>query len=107
MAEAQHPLHLANALDVLRVELAEAMCGEEAAYTLSLLRLELGFATGQGRAWALERGLRFDFPEPRGDCNAFECVLMLQRLATALRGLAARSAERPMNDNAWPEDENA
>jgi hypothetical protein len=94
-----HPLHFANALEVLRVELEEELTGTDAELALSVLRLELTFVTGQARAWAAKHGVPFDFPEPDAECSAKECMLLLRGLAVALRELAARAAPPATNDN--------
>jgi hypothetical protein len=64
---------LANALEVLRAELEDELKGNDAELALSLLRLELMFAVDQGRAWAAERGLPFDFRKPDANWTAKEC----------------------------------
>jgi hypothetical protein len=99
-----HPLYFANALEVLRTELEDELKGEDAPLALSLLRLELGFATDQARTWAASRGLAFDFPEPDPECAAQECLFMLRGLAVALRDLASRAPLPATNDNSADDD---
>lgn len=105
MADVLHPLHLANALEVLSVELEEELKGKDAALALSLLRIELAFAVDQGRAWAAERGLPFDFRKPDTDWTAQECLVLLRSVADVLRELASRGALGVMNDNGWSDDD--
>ena len=98
MTDLLHPLHLANALDVLCVELGKELKGDDAQQALSLLRLELGFAAGQGQAWAADHDLDFDYAKPGPACDAEECLRLMPRLADALRDLASREAVA-RNDN--------
>ena len=100
-----HPLHFADALDVLHLELTEELMGKDAELALSLLRLEIVFAVDQARTWAAKHSVPFDFPQPDAECTARECILLLGRLREALRDLASRAAPLPMNDNAGVDGE--
>jgi hypothetical protein len=95
-----HPLHFADALDVLHHELSEDLKGKDAELTLSLLRLEIAFAVDQAGTWAAKHNVPFDFPRPDSGCTARKCIFVLRRLSVALRDLASRAASLPMNDNA-------
>lgn len=103
MADVLHPVHLAIALEVLRVEIEGELQGANAEQALTLLRGELGWSVDQGRAWAAERGLYFDFPKPKSNCTAQECLVLLRSTADVLRELASRAALSVMNDNACPD----
>jgi hypothetical protein len=99
MAGRFDPWSFADALEVLRTELEHELSGPDGPVALAVLRLEIGFVVAQARAWALERGARFDFGDPPQNCDAVDCILVLRRLANDLRELARRDGQRVGNDN--------
>jgi hypothetical protein len=94
------PRSFANALDMLRAELEGELSGPDPQVALQTLKREIGSVVAQARSWAIDHGSRFDFIEAPANCDAVDCILVLRRLADALRELAARDALRVVNDNA-------
>jgi hypothetical protein len=96
MAPPFDPLSFANALELLRTEIEMDPQEADARPSLALLRLEIGFVVARARAWARERGLRFEFIIPATGCDVAESIVVVQKLATALHELASRADSHVM-----------